>query len=70
MTIWVNGELIRTHVRAIEWAHPGPPRTLNSQNCVGVKKSPMQISPNRWEVDENVNRTHFRIHRLAVKLMH
>ena len=33
----------------------------------GVEKSPFHISANRLEVDENVNRTHFRIHRLVVK---
>ena len=33
----------------------------------GVEKSPFQISTNRLEVDENVNRTPFKIHWLVVK---
>ena len=33
----------------------------------GVEKFPCQISPNRLEVDENVNRAHYRMHWLDVK---
>ena len=44
---------------------PRPPQPLKLR----VEKSPIQISSNRLEVDENVNRSHFRTHWLAVKLV-
>ena len=34
---------------------------------LGAEKSPIQISANRLEVDQNVDRTYFRIHWLVVK---
>ena len=45
-----------------------PPQTPNRGG--GAEKSPFQMSANtanRLEVDENVHRTHFRIHWLVVK---
>ena len=43
---------------------PAPHGTLNPKP--GVEKSPVQISANRLEVDENVNRAYFTIHLLVV----
>ena len=44
--------------RAIKLAHPGSP-TSSLTTKTGGQKSPCQISGNRLEVDENVNRSHF-----------
>ena len=50
------------------WTHyrMGPSPTSNSPNR-RVEKFRFQISANRLEVVKNVNRTHFRTHRLVVK---
>ena len=62
-TICLNRELIETHGRAIKW--PILDR-LRLPKPV-VEKSPFKISVDQFEVDENVNKAHFRIHWLTVK---
>ena len=66
MHICVNGELIGTHGQAVEWTYPHPRVTFYPQTGE-VEKPPFQISANRLELDENVNRTHFKTHWLVVK---
>ena len=59
--ICVSGELLETHERAIEWAYLPPfPKPE-------VEKFPFQVSANRFQVDDNVNRAHFGIDWVAVK---
>ena len=60
MSICANWELIGTHGRAIECAHLRPHVRPNPQTR--GSKSLFQISANRLQVDENVNRAHFGIH--------
>ena len=48
-TICVNGELIGTHGRAFEWAHPRPPRP--SYPKPGAEQSPFEIAAKLLEID-------------------
>ena len=51
-----------SHGQDIEWTYP---KLLPTKP--GVEKYTFQISAKRLEVDEDVNRVHFRIQRLVVK---
>ena len=62
-------ELIETHGRAIEWAHPQPiTSSLTTQTGGRGDKPPFLVLGNWMEVGKNVNRTHFWIRWLVVKL--
>ena len=59
----VNGELIGTHVSAIEWAYPQP-----QSPTPGSPKFPFQIAAKRLDIDENVNRARLFGHFLALNI--
>ena len=63
--IGVNWELIGTKGGLSTGPIPDPLRPPTSK--LGGQKFPFQISANRLQVDENVNRAHFRINWLVVK---
>ena len=50
----VNGDLIGTRGRVIEWTYPRP--HVSPKPKQGVEKTPFQIATQRLEIDENANR--------------
>ena len=61
-------ELVSVYQLLFEGASTPPPIPhVPITTKPGVEKSQFHISANQLEVDENVSRTHFRIHWLIVK---